>query len=985
LMQGSYNADSAISAAIFAGNDTSIKFDNYSNNPVSKLKVYKNLFKGVKQGVCIFNSENNYSTDIEVYHNDLGTEAGVDKITHSIYLRGVQGFNIYNNIIYDLDITFTGGSDYSGIYVGGNSINGKIYKNQILGIDRQTNHLITGIKLSSTNSSENVEISITNNMIANVRSLGGGSLEQGGYGIYLEQGKGYKIFHNTVSMKHNQATGITAALFVNSTAANLDIRNNIFSITQTDQGNTSFKTAIIAQSPSFATAFNHLDYNNYVIDSSQVRSFVGGHGDLTNLSLENSDYKKTLDDWKATSGQDLSSGSQETNFVSDMNLHISDSNAWVNNTGVSLAEEFAALGLPYDDIDDQPRSITNPDIGADEFGIPSFDPGICETTLYWNGTSWGDENGNPIYVDGEEVTSPTRDFLTEIRGAYDTEIHGSFSTCELTIATGGSLRIAGDDYVFIVNRLINNLSAEAVIVENNGSIVQETDFNENVGAITYKRKAMPMFNYDYTYWGSPVTGQTTAALSPNSGGYSYRWNPEVYYNSTYGVYMQRRWGNENSDYVKYSGVMEPGHGYIIKAPNNFPSNTNVNPSIFTAKFIGVPNSGTYIVETTGDPGNLLNGSDGNDPDTGYPQGDYAWNFFGNPYPSAIDIEKFRLANNQILGDNVYLWSHNTKPVPGETYYQYVANDFAVYNAKLGQATCATPYPEGSTTPDPNYNHPTRFIAAGQGFFMPAKTGAVQFNNSMRVSTINGVPNSVMPNNHFYKVKDNNLEQEEIHNIKLSIRNEQGAFHQILLGYVADASNGIDDVDGILFGGNYVSLYSVVENYHLVVQGRSLPFNEADEVPLGFSLYMPGEFSIHLDYFDGLFEENNQNQDIYLYDSYLDVLHNLKNSPYEFTSEEGSFNDRFVLKYMNTLSVDNPSLDNNWAVYSKDGQLHVKTNGFDIKDIVIYDMLGRIVYQQDSINNNLYTISTINNNQILIVKITSTDNITSTKKHLNRNK
>src|SRR5690606_1174018 len=80
LMQGSYNADSAISAAIFAGNDTSIKFDNYSNNPVSKLKVYKNLFKGVKQGVCIFNSENNYSTDIEVYHNDLGTEAGVDKI-----------------------------------------------------------------------------------------------------------------------------------------------------------------------------------------------------------------------------------------------------------------------------------------------------------------------------------------------------------------------------------------------------------------------------------------------------------------------------------------------------------------------------------------------------------------------------------------------------------------------------------------------------------------------------------------------------------------------------------------------------------------------------------------------------------------------------------------------------------------------------------------------------------------------------------------
>ncbi|MGE4347084.1 MAG: T9SS sorting signal type C domain-containing protein, partial [Flavobacteriaceae bacterium] len=625
--------------------------------------------------------------------------------------------------------------------------------------------------------------------------------------------------------------------------------------------------------------------------------------------------------------------------------------------------------------------------GADEFGTPPVEPGICEITLYWNGTSWGDENGDPVIFDDEEITEPNRDFLTEIRGAYDTEIHGSFSTCELTIATGGSLRVAEDDYVFIVNRLINNLSVSAVIVENNGSIVQETDFNENIGEITYKRKAMPMYNFDYTYWGSPVTGQTTSALSPNSGGNMFAWNPEVYYDTTYEIYLQRRWGDENNSYVSYTGVMEPGHGYIIKAPNNFPNNTNINPSVFTANFKGVPNSGPYNIATTGDPGNQLNGNPAQNPASGYPHGDYAWNLFSNPYPSAIDIDKFRIANNQTLGDNVYLWSHNTKPVPGQTYYQYVANDFAVYNAKLGQSTCATPFPQGSITPNPNYNHPTRFIAAGQGFFMPAKTGTVQFNNSMRVSTINGNPNSIMPNNQFFKVQDssNSSDQggEEIHNIKLSIRNEQNAFHQMLLGYAADASDDLDDVDGILFGGNYVSLYSVIENYHLVVQGRGLPFTETDQVQLGFSLYISGDFSIHLDYFDGLFEEDSQDQDIYLYDSYLDITHDLKAAPYEFTSEEGTFNDRFVLKYMSPLSIgDINNLDNSWAVYQKENQLQITASGFDIKDIAVYDVLGRLVYQKENINTNSHTIEKMNSNQVLIVKVTSTDNTTSVKKVFN---
>src|SRR5690606_19908431 len=135
--QGYYNPDWATSAGIVAGayNGGNASVGTAGNNPASDLTVHGNLFQGVKQGVYVANSGSNFSSNIQVYNNDFGTEAGVDKITHSVYLRGVQGFEVYNNIIYDLDITFTGGEDFSGIYVGGNSTDGKIYKNQILGID----------------------------------------------------------------------------------------------------------------------------------------------------------------------------------------------------------------------------------------------------------------------------------------------------------------------------------------------------------------------------------------------------------------------------------------------------------------------------------------------------------------------------------------------------------------------------------------------------------------------------------------------------------------------------------------------------------------------------------------------------------------------------------------------------------------------------------------------------------------------------------
>jgi propanediol dehydratase large subunit len=56
-----------------------------------------------------------------------------------------------------------------------------------------------------------------------------------------------------------------------------------------------------------------------------------------------------------------------------------------------------------------------------------------------------------------------------------------------------------------------------------------------------------------------------------------------------------------------------------------------------------------------------------------------------------------------------------------------------------------------------------------------------------------------------------------------------------VGYVTGATNNFDNgYDGETFDANeFVDFYSVNQEKNLVIQGRALPFDENDEVQLGF--------------------------------------------------------------------------------------------------------------------------------------------------------
>jgi hypothetical protein len=451
-----------------------------------------------------------------------------------------------------------------------------------------------------------------------------------------------------------------------------------------------------------------------------------------------------------------------------------------------------------------------------------------------------------------------------------------------------------------------------VIVEDGGSIVQVNDNVINTGNITYKRKTTPVTRFDYTYWSTPVSPQTLLDLSPNT-------LSDKYYRWNFSI-PTPNWVN-----VVPNSNMSIGMGYIIRAPQPFDIAT---PQIYEAIFSGVPNNGVY---------NVAIGSE--------------YTLIGNPYPSAISADM--LITN--YPGTLYFWTHNT-PI---TNYNYTGDDYAVYTLVGGVGTAA------AINTGINNNTPNGKIAAGQGFFFKNTSTSTNiiFNNSLRLTN---------NNNQFFRTS------QEKARFWLEMTNDNGLYKQILIGYVNGATNNIDgNYDGeILEAGNIISLYTIVDDKLLTIQGRQYPFNIDDSINLGYKTNINGDFKIKLSDVNGLFTTQN----IYLQDLYSNTIHDLRQSPYTFNSVSGTFNDRFILRYTNNSLGNNDFFINNTIIYNKDNKINIDSNKI-IKNVKVYDITGKLLYD-NNFNLNNVKINLECSKQILFIKIKTEDEQVITRKILN---
>jgi hypothetical protein len=319
-----------------------------------------------------------------------------------------------------------------------------------------------------------------------------------------------------------------------------------------------------------------------------------------------------------------------------------------------------------------------------------------------------------------------------------------------------------------------------------------------------------------------------------------------------------------------------------------------------------------------------------------------YNLVGNPYPSPISISTLLSENSTVIAGNLYFW-RKTNGAAGSAYISYSGGTFS----------------DGA--------HAFDNIQPGQGFIVEATTASnLTFTNNQREAG-NGV---------FYRNANTTL-SENNSRIWLNVSNDNTVVGQMAIGYNTMASNDIDASDAAYINDSAVALNSFVANTELAVQHRAA-FEPTDVVPLSFKTNTAGSYTISINDLDGLFE--NDEQTIFVKDNLLNIEQDLRSAPYVFTSEAGSFTNRFEIVFQSTLSVANPSFENGVVVYSKNKVIEINSGLDVIASVRVVDIRGSVIVESITVNANTHSIPlTQVANQVLIVQITGIGGQTISKK------
>lgn len=367
-----------------------------------------------------------------------------------------------------------------------------------------------------------------------------------------------------------------------------------------------------------------------------------------------------------------------------------------------------------------------------------------------------------------------------------------------------------------------------------------------------------------------------------------------------------------------------GTGYLIRMPDNHPA----TPTVWNGVFAGTLHNGNVNIPVTSG----------------------TFNAVGNPYPSTIDADVFIDAND--LTEALYFWRKTN-----------AANTTAYATYTLAGGAGTDPGPG-----DPLGLVPNGVIQVGQGFIAKATSANIGFTNAMRIGD-----NA----NQFFRSPD-----IERNRIWLNLTNDLGVYSQTMVAYMTGATQGIDSkIDGLYFNDSQTALTSILAGNEYAVQGRALPFDMTDVVPLGFKVETAGNYTISIDHTDGLFADGSQ--EIFLKDNQNGLTHDLREGNYTFASEAGVFNQRFEIVYQPLLSTSNPVATANLIVAYKQGQdIVINSGNQQMASVKIYDLRGRLLAEQNNVNSKEVRMFAGSSNQMLVVKITTQNGSEISKKVIN---
>jgi hypothetical protein len=368
---GVYSGTAGVAAASISGQS-----DNNDNLTIENDSIARCYW-----GVYCAGTAANYMDNLIIRNNVIGSAiSGNGVANRGIYIQNTQAVTTPGAtiaIVEGNDIQLTAATGGAGTCMGMEIANGNagalVRRNNLHDIQNPTlGSGAHGINISGA--TQNASVTIYNNFIRDISNIAFGTALGGStavYGIALSAGAAnLKVYYNSISINAPNTintTESTCAFAVISAAAgvtNLDVRNNIFSNTQTAPGGADKRYAIYLAGT--IAAIGSINNNVYYSSGTGAGSFILGNF--------NGVDKATLSAWQASTGQDGSSGFVNPGFTSTTDLHIPPAASQLESGAVAIA------GITTD-YDGQARpgpagSVngggTLPDIGADEFdGIPS--------------------------------------------------------------------------------------------------------------------------------------------------------------------------------------------------------------------------------------------------------------------------------------------------------------------------------------------------------------------------------------------------------------------------------------------------------------------------------------------------------------------------------------------------------------------------------------------------------------------------------------
>lgn len=569
-----------------------------------------------------------------------------------------------------------------------------------------------------------------------------------------------------------------------------------------------------------------------------------------------------------------------------------------------------------------------------------------------------------------------------------------FSTTGLYAQLYVSPSEKSDSYIYAKDRLVfvqkginlirnNKKETEASLYLRKGAQLLQGDkianLNTGNGNISVFQKGTSNA-FDYNYWGLPVKvtadkqqlndylneplskaesrpAKLISALEGHSDplGISNRW-----------IYTFSGTNYSNWQYLGDHFDLLPGEGFSMKGVNGT-NYTEVEAEKINSgsaqiyDFRGLPNDGKIDLPVKKDQVLLV----------------------GNPYPSAINLDKFLIENTSTTGI-AYFW--DSRKNGNSHYLADYEGGYGTYSP--GSGIYLPPvfkrYGDGVETGETGIVYPRKLMPTAQGFMIIGKKdGVVHFQNSQRIYQ------KEVPGVSLFKSSEpvNSL-------VILNIELDSAYIRQLALAFNNNSTVNEDHaMDArIMEETNDDISWSISEENFLI---NVRPKTDEELIPLRIKLTK--ETSLKF----SVAEFNNFNPDrLFVYDAKDDLYFGIKTGYLKINLPEGDYKDRFFISFIEKISTENTKTDllvseentgklpnillNTIDIFQNNRleQLEIKIlYDTELSNLQLYDLNGKLYLNQNfKTKEKEFNFSTGNlSNAVYIVKVKTTDSIELTKK------